>query len=288
MELIDRVQEQQNIVLPLKDIVLAPIGDIHYGVEACDVKLLKDYIDRGIQQRALFIGLGDYIDPISPSNRAGIDSIRPKLYDSAQDMMDKAAKEIVAELAEILIPTEGHWLGMLKGHHFWTFQDGNTTDCMLSESVRAPFLGDCAVVFLDLVSGNGGKKTGKCIIWGTHGHGSAQTEGAIITKLERAASDFVADIYLMGHFHRRFGLKRQRIDWVRQGRKHDMIQKQYVIANTGSYLKAYVPGSRRSGKPAGTYAEQRGLRPTNLGGLFIHIQPRVRNGYVELTYQIVD
>ena len=290
MELIEVVQAQKNFILPIGDLVLAPLGDIHYGVEACDTRLLKEYIHRGLELQALFLGMGDYIDPIAPSNRAGIDAIRPKLYDSTVDMLDKAADGAVSELMELLAPTQGRWIGALKGHHYWTFQDGNTTDCKLADFLGAPFLGDCAALFIDLVR-NGdskGKHAGKFVIWAAHGHGSAQTDGAIISKLERAATDFVADIYLMGHFHRRFGLKKQRINWRREGRQHQMIQQQYVIANTGSYLKGYVPGSKRSGKPTGTYVEQHLLRPTNLGGLFIHVMPRIRNGYVELTYQIVD
>lgn len=58
------VQAIKKAAIPEEDVLICPLGDIQYGVPACDVGLLKEHIDRCMQHpNPLFIGMGDYCVP---------------------------------------------------------------------------------------------------------------------------------------------------------------------------------------------------------------------------------
>src|SRR5689334_21723076 len=104
---------------PISDhrpIFVAPIGDIQWSGERGPTSkdILKRHIDRCLKLDAWYIGLGDYIDFMSPSNRQRFKEAG--LYDTAQDVVDDKALELTYELYEkFLRPTKGRWLGMLHG-----------------------------------------------------------------------------------------------------------------------------------------------------------------------------
>jgi len=95
-----------------KPVVIAPIGDIQWsgkrGSTAGDI--LKRHIDKCMKLDAWFVGTGDFIDFMSPSNRQRFKAAA--LYDAAEDVVDDAALELVHGLYEdYLKPTKGRWLG---------------------------------------------------------------------------------------------------------------------------------------------------------------------------------
>jgi len=95
-----------------KPFVVIPIGDIQWAGDSKQVALdqLKATIARGMEKDAWFVGMGDFIDFMSPSNRQRITGAA--LYDSAMDVIDNAATDLVQELYEkVLKPTKGRWLG---------------------------------------------------------------------------------------------------------------------------------------------------------------------------------
>ena len=130
-------------------IAIAPIGDIQWaGMKGPTAKdHLKRHIDHCMELKALFVGLGDYIDFLSPSNRQRLKSAA--LYETAEDVIDDKAMELVWELYEkFLKPTKGRWLGMLEGHHFTQLKTGETTDQRLCQLLDAKFLGSSAYIRL--------------------------------------------------------------------------------------------------------------------------------------------
>jgi hypothetical protein len=282
-----QIESQRNLVLPLEPITIAPLGDLQYGSAECDLELFERWLERALAfENVHFLGMGDYVDPDSPSTRMNKRAARR--YDSTLDEEDRAADKTLDDLKGILAPTVGKWLGLLRGHHFHEYQSRETTDTKLATFVNAPYLGDCAAVILDLV-GRGGRDSREVVMWAAHGSGGASSEGGLINKLDRVATDFDADLFLMAHFHRRFSVPRMRIGWERWGRKHRMIERPIRLVGTGGYLKGYVDGRERLGRPEGTYVEKRLLRPIAQGGLFIHIEPRRnRDGYVEVNYRVEE
>src|SRR5688572_14554853 len=107
--------------------------------------MLKRAIEWGVEKGAWFIGMGDYVDAFSPSNRQRIRSAA--LYDTAQSMIDQKAESLVTELyEEALKPSKGRWLGLLEGHHYHQFSAGMTTDMLLADMLGTKHLGTAAYV----------------------------------------------------------------------------------------------------------------------------------------------
>lgn len=273
---------QHNI--PAQPLTLAFLADIQYGAPGCDLDKLEKYIERAVSFPHIhYLGGGDLADRLSPSNRTGLAIARVSLYDSARRALDGAGEADIEALKQILAPTRGicqvcgnsNWLGLHEGHHFYHFYDGTTTDTRMAEWLGCPMLGHTAATFLDFVDTH--RHSGTFRIMSRHGEGGAQSEATVIRKLEALATDFIADLYVTGHYHMRFAFDRPRIDWVDTTRHHTMIDRTYYLVAAGSYLRGYVVGNRLEGRPQGTYVEQKGLRPRSLGGLFIEITP-YRNG----------
>ncbi len=265
---------------------LAFFADIQYGATGCDLDKLEKYIEQAMSfPHVHCLGVGDLVDRNSPSNRTGLQLARvgTPFYDSTIRALDKAGTDDIDAMKQILAPTRGlcdvcgnnKWLGIHEGHHFYQFHDGTTTDTRIAEWLGCPMLGHTAVTFLDFVDQH--KHKGTFRIVSRHGEGGANSEATVIRKLEAMATDFVADLYVTGHYHMRFAFDRPRIDWLDTTRHHSMIDRTYYMVSAGSYLRGYVVGNRLEGRPQGTYVERKGLRPRSLGSLFIEIQP-YRNG----------
>src|SRR3990167_2167004 len=169
----------KSLLLPMTEVRILPITDIQWGAKGCDADRLKQHIDWGLKNDCYFVGLGDYVDVASPSNRSKFASAN--FYDTVRDAMDSISEKHVSELIDILQPTKGKWLGLLSGHHYWEFQDGTTTDTRLAKALAAPYLGDgAAKVILKMVyqPPNGKKKYADAHIWLHHGRGNSRIPGS--------------------------------------------------------------------------------------------------------------
>ena len=161
-----------------------PIGDIQYSGKhgPCDLDKLQRHIAWGIEQKCYYIGMGDYIDFASPSNRARLKAAG--LYDTAEDVIDEAARQLERDLLKVLLPTKGRWLGILEGHHYFEHLDGTTSDTRIAGVLEAPYLGTCGMVRLVFQYK---QRHLAVVIWAHHGAGGGVTLGAPLNKLERVA-----------------------------------------------------------------------------------------------------
>ena len=274
--------------MPLKEIKVMPIGDIQWAGDLSHtaLRMLKDHIAWGVDHDVWFIGMGDYIDHFSPSNRATIRA--GKLYDTALEGIDQLARMRVKELYEkALAPSKGRWLGLLEGHHFHQYKTGKTSDMELAEMLETVHLGSCAYVRLHFKEARGKGATGNVLIWAHHGHGSTQTPGAVLNKLARVSARWEGDIFIMGHAHTKESTEIDRClpTWGIQPR---LIHRTTVLACTGGFLKGYVEGSRDGLVPRGTYVEQGMMPPVALGGMLFKITPRWYKGKYETGVWLPD
>ena len=117
-------------------IVIMPIGDAQVGVEAADVNRLKRHVGWGVNtQSAMFLGMGDYVDMASPSNRKTLKSAG--LYDTVTEALEAKANNDIELFLGAVKGSEGRWLGLLQGHHYMEMADGTTSDthiCLLYTS----------------------------------------------------------------------------------------------------------------------------------------------------------
>lgn len=220
---------------------------------------------------AWFIGMGDYLDVASPSNRAAWKALYK--YDSVEKMMHEKMLEEEDKLFDILKPTKDRWLGMLSGHHYWEFEDGSNTDINLCKRLGTKHLGDCAMVRLQFERPEH-KESVSCVIWCHHGDGSGNGVGAPLSRLEKAVEWVEADLYLMGHHHKLVSAPIPRF-YLTSGKEPLLIAREKRLVATGSYLKGYMQGSKNVGGTAkGTYIEKKMLTPVALGSPTVTVTPR--------------
>ena len=267
-----------------KPIWIAPLGDIQWNGHEEDIAYddLGAYVERAMSLGAWFIGMGDYIDMASPSGRMKVDAAN--VYDNLRQNIDDRALELTHQVAAILKPTRGRWLGMLAGHHFWQFKHGSTSDQRLCESLDAKFLGDdigemggaCVNITFPTQRGSHSFK-----FWAHHGSGSGE-ESSMLLKLKKIAADHeYVDLFLMGHMTKMVGTVIPKIRYtfykaIGGGRDYSfkVIERRVPLVGTGGWSKGLLVG--RS-----TYVEKKPstMRPVSLGAPLIQVIPEFRRSH---------
>ena len=261
MELVDKH-------IPRGPFTLAPVGDIQYGSQGCAEKLLRDHIDKAIANDWWLLGMGDYLDAMSPSNRRRMVAANTENYDSVRDLIDDAFQAKVSDLARLLAGTEGRWLGMIAGDHGWTLEDGQPCDALLAAKLKTRFLGSAAIVS---VHAKGVDRPLRIFV--THGRGSSVSETGKTLHLSRLLAKFECDIVLMGHSHLLYGAPIDRIKSVATKTGPRLYAQRKIVGITGSFLKGYEENTSANGWPSGSYVEKAALPPVPLGALTINCEP---------------
>jgi hypothetical protein len=264
-----------------RPIVIAPLGDIQWAGKngPTSKALLKEHIAKCQELGAYYVGLGDYIDFASPSNRLRIKGAA--LYDTAEDVISEKALDLVLELyQEYLQPTKGRWLGMVHGHHWYPMKSGDTSDQRLCQLLDTTFLGTSAyirVTFLKKLYKPGHSPPSLNItMFVHHGSGGGQKGYAPLMKLENLLPYWDADIFLLGHMTKIAAAPINRITprWVGPN-SPDLVHRKIHIVGCGGFAKGYDLGVMQGTIPMGGYVEQKMMNPTMLGAPIIRIVPRI-------------
>ncbi len=257
-----------------EEILILPLGDIQYAGEGSSTALnsLKERIQWGVDQGAYFVGMGDYVDFASPSNRHKLAA--SGIYDTAHNVIAAASENLTRELFNrALKPSVNRWLGMLEGHHYYQYPAGHTTDMELCTLLKTQHLGTCAYVRLLFMDKSGGTRSGNVTLWVHHGVGSGRKAGSPLNTLNDLPIYWDADIYLIGHQSKRVAAPIHKILPVWRGRGGPHLQNRTIwLACTGSYSKAYMEGNRHGRVPRGDYVEQSMMNPAALGGIKIKVK----------------
>jgi hypothetical protein len=247
--------------------ILMPIGDVHFGSEGFPTQHLIDNLDWAIEHGCTFIGMGEYLDFTSQSQRQHLGVLR----DSTKQIMDDMVLEQAQQLLDILAPTKGRWIGMLEGDHRWDFLGGNSVDQYLCKELKCAFLGTSAMVRID--AGVKRHPEADTILYVHHGIGSSRSAGGHLIQVENLLKIMDGDIFLMGHSHGKVG---STID--RQAVTPDGIHyhRSKILARTGAWLRVYaghepLPNDEPAHKSRGSYAEAKAYSPSALGGVIIGI-----------------
>lgn len=263
MEIIDRHIRRGGFTI-------APLGDIQYGSQGCSTSLLRKDVNRIVKENQLVIGMGDYTDPMSPSNRQALKVAAVGLYESTLDLIDGAVETMIGHLADELkvIPSK-NWLGLIGFDHGWELQDGQPSDALLARKLNAPYLGHSAIIQI-----HQGEHIRPLRVFATHGKGGSVSSTGKTLHLERLLAAFDVDIVIMGHSHLKYGVPIEKIGirYTKHGESRLYAEKK-IVGMTGSYLKGYEAHTRRGGWPAGSYVEKSAMRPVPLGGIQIHAEP---------------
>ena len=255
-----------------------PVGDVHAWSAGWPAKKFAEHIKWGVDRGAYFLGMGEYLDFTSGSQRQLLRGMR----DSQRQQIDDAMRYNNERLFKLMEPSKGRWLGLLEGHHYHEFVEGTTTDQELCQMLAAPFLGTSTL--LDIRLGGKGRAGTGCTVtlYAHHGAGGGgRKQGGHLHRVEDLLSWIEADIYLMGHTHAQPTAPVDRLYRTRDGH---LYHRTKILARTGGFLRGYAQApvsalDKPAGRSRGSYVEQSALSPSALGGIVLSLGiKRITNG----------
>lgn len=278
-----RVELEVETGKPFK---LIPFGDVHRDSDLHADEHWKEFLDYAkAQKNAVFVGMGDYSDGVSTSERIVLSDAG--LHDTTRRTMEGVYKGVAKTLVNELSFMKGRLLGLLGGNHYMRFENGDTTDHILAAALGTKFLGVCSFIRLSLSfrgRGGGGGRKKSLDIFAHHGKGGGSLPGSTFNTIEKMAASADADIYLMGHDHKK-GCIPSTPRLVLNGghNKGELIVRERTpwLGRTGSFLKAYENGRV-------SYNVDAARSPCSLGWIEFEITPvRTRDGGVdEMSFRI--
>jgi len=269
MDIIEHTPERFGVteVDSTKPFTIVPIGDLQLmnqrtesggTVNLTGFKRHLKYIE-DTYENPMYLGMGDYIDFMSPSNR---DSVKKsKIYQQSREYIDLAAQDLAEEFVSLVSHTRGRWLGLLTGHHYHEFQSGMTTDMFIAEELDAPYLGRVAHISVRYQNPNG-KSDGQLNIWAHHGEGARKyPAGKLVDNIAPHWPE--VDLFFMGHMHESDAARIARFTIDSGG---DLVTRNSLAVVTGAWLEPHSAG-------IGSYIEDKMLRPRATGAPVVVVEP---------------
>lgn len=251
---------------------IIPIGDVHWNADMHARSLFLEYMaelkDRMAGGESMyFVGMGDYLETFSASERAGMD---PVMHASSSAWMDTVIGREITDLAKAMKHTAGRWLGFLEGNHTYINKHGVSVASLLSHMLGGgERLGAIGFIACS-VKTPFGPRSMSYDIWAHHGIGAGQLAGATVNALERFARGRQGHLFIMGHDHKIAGhpgtpqLMKTRSS---RGTTLQAVVPWYV--RSGSWLKGYEPGKV-------SYIAERALPPAPIGTCEVRVVFRRR------------
>lgn len=252
-----------NFTIPVKEldkpIYIFPWGDVHRYAPLCDVPKWLDFLSWAKSKKnAYFLGMGDYDDLASYSERRLLNST--DLHESTQATLDEIYSERVKKLLNEIDFMKGRIVGLIEGNHYGQLQSGMTTTQMMCDKLKCKYLGVSSFVRLSFPF----KHKSACVdMWVHHGRGASRLAGGSINTVEQMSGIAEAQIYLMGHDHRKSVAMKSRLH--RADTK--LCMKKVLLGRTGSFLRGYVDEQP-------SYVARASMIPTDLGVIKIELTPR--------------
>jgi hypothetical protein len=177
-----------------KEVIVVPIGDVHYG----NPMFSKHHLIRAIN----FVGAapnrktiltGDLAECVIKTSKGDLSTQKHRVQEQYEYIRD------------IFMPIRGHILGITQGNHEWRIDDVAQMDLcdMWSKDWGCPYGKEELLTKISFGSGNARMRDAhySYFIYATHGYGGARTKGAKNVKVERSSHQVHADVYIMSHDH---------------------------------------------------------------------------------------
>lgn len=262
-----------------QSLFIAPFNDIHYNTEECDKYRFHRYIEWGARQLKrgnllCGIGLGDYNDTLSPSERASLVSAKGGygMHETTLKEFDKLYERQTLGFSEVMQPWKGSIKMLLEGHHYSCYSGyyhnkpmkSKTTTEHLCALLGAVYGGQLGI--LDLQFGHGLR----LIVVATHGYGGARTPGARVIKRVRMNEVYEGDLYLMAHDNTKMAISDNVLKHLPNGK---FVARKRTYCGVGSFQKAYPDNEANGG-----YVEAIMLPPSDLGAVITEVKVENRGG----------
>ena len=243
-------------------IYLIPFGDLHRYTSLCDIEKWQEFLVWAkAKKNAYFIGMGDYDDLASFSERKILGDYN--LHESTRQTLDEIYQKRALDLVKEISFMQGKLVGLIEGNHYGKLESGMTTTQIMCDKLKCKYLGVSAFIRLSFHFGH----KNSCIdIWAHHGRGASRLVGGSLNTIQQMSDCAYADIYLMGHDHKKAAAIRNRLSLG--GSDHLRLHhKKVLLGRTGSFLRGYVPESP-------SYIVRAALSPTDMGVIKIEMTPK--------------
>ena len=225
-----------------KPLYLIPFGDVHRDSDMFAHSHWEEFLAAAKQKapNALFLGMGDYSDGVSTSERIVLGNAG--LHDTTKNTLKDVYNGVTATLINELSFMRGHLIGMLGGNHYFDFGDGDTTDHKLALALRTKFLGVCSFIRVSLRFKNRACHRTSFDIFAHHGKGAGTLPGSTFNTIEKMSTTAIADFYLMGHDHKKGAIHstpRLVLSSTGPNTQLNVRERTPWLGRTGSFLKAY-------------------------------------------------
>lgn len=260
-------------------ITIVPIADVQVGASGVDLDGLREHVEYARTfPNPRFVGVGDYIDTVSPSNRKLLRAAikEGKLYDSFETAMLDVTAKYVDEFLTVFEAGD-QWDAVLPGHHYWEYvrRVGDdfllrTTDQDVADAVGAPFMGapdekqPSAMLTYSFPPAKKGQPRPQLRVYLRHGQGSGDTFAAPLNQLQKQTQAHVANVYIIAHHHKLVSGKMVKLD---ENPQHETNLKAYegALVSAGSWMRGFL-------KDETTYAEDGQMIPLAVGAPIIKVQ----------------
>jgi UDP-2,3-diacylglucosamine pyrophosphatase LpxH len=250
---------------------LLPFGDVHYGSPMHHEEKFEEFLSWARHKKdCLFLGMGDYLDFMSMSERRGL--INAHLHESSMSTIDDLMKEQTDKLCKKLAFMKGNIIGLIEGNHYGMFCNNTTTTQRMCEKLGCKYLGIAA--FIRIVFKDGSRSTSVDVLCHHGKGGSGRMVGSDVNHIQAMTDVGNAQIYLMGHTHKKTVAMKTRLSLIDGKGGMSLRQQKLLFGRTGSFLKGYMDG-----KPS--YVTKALLSPVDLGTIRIELAPRRDSSKVE-------
>jgi hypothetical protein len=247
-------------------IYLFPFGDVHRSSNNCNEKKWLEFLEWAkAKPRAYFLGMGDYDDLVSASERIILSN--SSLHEDTKDTI-QGLYEINTNRFQKEIEFMGKRLiGLIEGNHYGLFESGFTTTQYLAQLMKTKYLGVSSFIRLRFYQKHRERVKANIDIWAHHGKGAARLVGGSLNRVENMVEAANADIYLMGHDHKKSCAYVSTMELKSGSGSIKLRNKKKLIGRTGSFLKGYIPEKK-------SYIADGAMNPTDLGVLKIELTPK--------------
>jgi hypothetical protein len=253
---------------------LYPIGDLQFGAAGFNDGLWEELVDLVTHDpMALTIGMGDYSDHWRPTNQAklaGVMANDKEFKESFDEMYRTHNRKIYDKISKVF--KKGRCLGLLSGHHEYTYSSGITSTQELCEWLGVPYLSELGVIRLVFKDPNPrSMRHWRTKIHAQHGQGGSSFINSDVPNIERKTAPFWnADIFLRGHSTKKWAAPIPMMDITSNGTPR-LVEKTKWMVNTGGFMKGYIEGQP-------TYVSRSNMPPASLGYVVVHLRLERRQG----------
>jgi hypothetical protein len=217
-------------------------GDVHRDSPSHALTTWRESLARGKKlKNAIFLGMGDYLDATSTSERECLGHITPKMHDTFKHDINELKRAKVEMFAKEIDFMRGRLVGLINGNHYYDFSSGINSDQMLCEALGAKYLGVCSFIRLTLQYHSTRVNVD---IFAHHGKGASRLTGGSLNRVAQMVENVEADILVMGHDHKKGAVPTSPRLYLEHNSKTGLVVKHRDVwsVRSGSYLASYTNG----------------------------------------------